>query len=357
MNQTSKNNKPLASISLDLDNQWSYMKTHGDPGWEDFPSYLDIIIPHVLDILDRLGLKITFFIVGQDAALEKNWEVLRLLTERGHEVGNHSFHHEPWLHLYPKDQIEKEVVEAEEHIIRVCGQKPNGFRGPGFSWSSNLLEVLAKHNYVFDASTLPTYIGPLARVYYFWTSDFSEEEKSQRDGLFGTFKDGLRPIKPYLWQLHNGSKLLEIPVTTIPIVKTPFHLSYLLYLSRFSSLLMSFYLKVALYLCLVTRTQPSFLLHPLDLIGGDQVPELAFFPGMDLRGDRKVHIFEKVLRQLSKHFILVNMSSHAQSILKQKKIKTLRPSSSAQLRIANCELRNLKSENQNSPSEIRNSKF
>jgi hypothetical protein len=26
--------KPLASISLDLDSLWSYMKTHGDPGWE-----------------------------------------------------------------------------------------------------------------------------------------------------------------------------------------------------------------------------------------------------------------------------------------------------------------------------------
>ena len=34
-----------ASISLDLDDQWSYMKVHGDKGWETFPSYLDIVIP------------------------------------------------------------------------------------------------------------------------------------------------------------------------------------------------------------------------------------------------------------------------------------------------------------------------
>ena len=27
-----------ASLSLDLDNQWSYMKTHGDDGWESYPS-------------------------------------------------------------------------------------------------------------------------------------------------------------------------------------------------------------------------------------------------------------------------------------------------------------------------------
>ena len=64
-NLIDKNNKPLCSLSLDLDNQWSYMKTHGDSGWEEFPSYLDILIPYLLDILEKLKLKITFFIVGQ----------------------------------------------------------------------------------------------------------------------------------------------------------------------------------------------------------------------------------------------------------------------------------------------------
>ena len=61
-----------ASISLDLDDKWSYMKVHGDDGWEKFPSYLDIVLPITLDILDKLDIKITFFIVGQDAAIEKN---------------------------------------------------------------------------------------------------------------------------------------------------------------------------------------------------------------------------------------------------------------------------------------------
>jgi hypothetical protein len=52
-----------ASISLDLDDQWSYMKVHGDEGWEEFPSYLDVFLPLVLDVLDKLDVKITFFIV------------------------------------------------------------------------------------------------------------------------------------------------------------------------------------------------------------------------------------------------------------------------------------------------------
>ncbi len=317
--------KPLASVSLDLDNQWSYMKTHGDEGWKEFPSYFHIFIPQVLDVLDRLDLKITFFIVGQDAALDKNKDLLKLLTERGHEVGNHSFHHEPWLHLYSKDQIRREILEAEEHIMQVTGQKPNGFRGPGFSWSPVLLEVLAEHNYTYDATTLPNYLNPLARAYFLWTSNFTKEEKEQRKELFGSLKDGLRPVKAYFWELASGSRLLEIPITTIPVIKTPFHLSYLLYLSRFSEKLMSLYLTTAITLCRITKTEPSFLLHPLDLLDGTQVPELAFFPGMNLDTTQKVTLFETVLKELKKHFALVNMSSHAQALLKRNRLKVLSP--------------------------------
>ncbi len=64
--------KPIASLSLDLDNKWSYMKTHGDAGWESFPTYLDVIVPRSLKFLRERDLKITYFIVGQDAAREEN---------------------------------------------------------------------------------------------------------------------------------------------------------------------------------------------------------------------------------------------------------------------------------------------
>jgi hypothetical protein len=294
------------------------MKTHGDSGWDSFPSYFDTFIPLVLDALDELDLKITFFIVGQDAALEKNHDALKMLTERGHEVGNHSFSHEPWLHLYPKDQIRKEIFETQEHIFKVTGQKPLGFRGPGFSWSPDLLEVLVENGYLYDASTLPTFLGPLARLYYFWKSNLTSEEKEKRNKLFGSFKEGLRPIKPHYLMLQSGGKILEIPVTTIPIFKTPFHLSYLLYLSRFSKLLMSYYLILALTICRITQTIPSYLLHPLDLLGCDKFAGLSFFPGMDLETAQKIEILYEVIKKLNKHFRLVDMSKYAESIIKEK---------------------------------------
>jgi len=69
-----------ASLSLDLDNQWSYMKTHGDAGWQSHPSYLDAVVPRILAFLAERRLTITFFIVGQDAALEKNHTALRSIA-------------------------------------------------------------------------------------------------------------------------------------------------------------------------------------------------------------------------------------------------------------------------------------
>ena len=313
--------KPAASVSLDLDNLWSYMKVHGDQGWEEFPSYLDDFVPKVLDALDGLKLKITFMIVGQDAALEKNWESLRMLTDRDHEIGNHSFHHEPWLHLYSQEKIKQELLLAEEKITQTTGQKPVGFRGPGYSWSRNLIEILAENDYLYDASSLPTYIGPLARFYYFWKADLSEDEKGTRNNLFGTLKDGTKPVKPYLWRLAAGGTLLEIPVTTIPVIRTPFHLSYLLYLSRLSPALATAYLKLAIRVCQLTGTEPSFLLHPLDLLSGEEIPELAFFPGMDLVSEKKIEVFSRTLGTLSNHFELVTMSAHAKSILEGKRLR------------------------------------
>jgi peptidoglycan-N-acetylglucosamine deacetylase len=315
--------KMLASISLDLDDQWSYMKVHGDDGWETFPSYLDIVVPIFLDVFDKLDIKITFFVVGQDAAIEKNHKVLRSIIERGHEIGNHSFHHESWLKTYSKEKINAEIEMAEEAIVKATGTRTNMFRGPGFSWSSDLLEVLQKRNYIFDASTLPTYISPLLRQYYFAKSKLSKEEKENRKELFGSFREGFYPLKPYVWNLKNKTKLLEIPVTTMPFFKLPFHQSYLLYISGVSTFLMKAYLRFAIFMCKITNTPPSYLLHPLDLIGGDDVPQLSFFPGMSIKSEKKLEVFETAITMLKKNFELLPMSSfskHFKDNVKEKEL-------------------------------------
>jgi peptidoglycan-N-acetylglucosamine deacetylase len=317
-----KASKPLASLSLDLDNKWSYMKTHGDAGWESFPSYLDVIVPRALNFLKERKLTITFFIVGQDAALEKNREALAQIPVAGHEIGNHSFHHQPWLHLYSEAEIESELARAEEHIERVTNQRPVGFRGPGFSLSPATLSVLARRGYEYDASTFPTFLGPLARAYYFMTAKLTEEEKRKRKALFGKLRDGLQPIKPYRWQV-DGRTLVEIPVTTMPVFKVPVHVSYLIYLSVFSPALARQYFRLAIKFCRLNGVQPSLLLHPLDFLGSDDTQDLSFFPAMRMPSEKKLQMVSEILRLLTDNFNVLTMRQHASEAALSNKLETL----------------------------------
>ncbi|MBS1797363.1 MAG: polysaccharide deacetylase family protein [Acidobacteria bacterium] len=320
--------KPIASLSLDLDNKWSYMKTHGDAGWESLPSYLDVCVPRVLRFLKERELNITFFIVGQDAALERNREAIGQLAAAGHEIGNHSFRHEPWLHLYSKDELREEFEKTENALEAATGQIPKGFRGPGYSLSPTVLEVLAERGYEYDCSTLPTYIAPLARAYYFFKSpEMSDEEREKRKKLFGKFSDGFQSLKPYRWQIGEKS-LTEIPVTTLPLFKTPIHASYVIYLSTFSRFAARAYWKTALEMCKLTNTEPSLLLHPLDFLSGDDAPELKFFPAMNLPIEKKLEFVGEILEMFGKSFSILNMREHAREAagtnLPRKDVRSLR---------------------------------
>jgi hypothetical protein len=319
---------PLASLSLDLDNKWSYLKTHGDAGWETFPSYLDVVVPRVLDLLAARGLTITFFVVGQDASLPSNHAVLRSIAAAGHEIGNHSFNHEPWLHLYSPEELSAELTRAEDAIRSATGAVPTGFRGPGFSFSQPLLAELARRGYDYDASTFPTFLGPLARLYYFLSTNLSREERAERKQLFGRFAEGFRSLRPYLWP-DLPRPLLEIPVTTMPVFKLPIHVSYLLYLGQFSPGLASLYFRVALGLCRLLRFEPSILLHPLDFLGCDDDGDLAFFPAMKLPAERKLAIVGRALDQLAAHYRIVPMRDHAAAIRERLRQPAVSPPASA----------------------------
>ncbi len=304
-----------ASLSLDLDNKWSYMKTHGDPGWESHPSYLETLIPRVLPLLDELGATITFFIVGRDAEVPSYHGLLHSIAARGHEIGNHSFFHEPWICKRTESEINDELARAEDAIESATGEVPRGFRGPGFASSDEMTKVLCRRGYLYDASSLPTFIGPLARAYYLRASNMSEDDLKDRDLLFGSFSDGFRKNVPYFVRA-NGATLLEIPVTTMPILRIPIHLSYVLYLAGVSPALALAYFRTALALCRITGTPPSILLHPLDFLTVRECPELAFFPAMSLDAGIKAHVVHESLLTLKRQFDIVPLREVARSMYK-----------------------------------------
>ncbi len=301
----------FASLSIDLDNQWSYQKTHGDAGWEEYPSYLHLVVPRILDFLAEFEIRSTIFIVGKDAELRKNRDAMRAIGDSGHEVANHSYSHDPGMAGFATERIHSEVAEAEYWIEEATGFRPKGFRAPGFSHSPALMELLARRQYLYDASTFPTFIGPVARTYHLATSNLTREEKQERKHLYGGWGDMFRTLHAHPLELEESQPLLEIPVTTMPCLRTPIHASYLLYLATYFPPAARSYFNTALTLCKLTRTRPSFVLHPTDFLGCDDVPELMFFPAMNQLSGWKVYQLGRLIQILTRRFEVGTMRDHA----------------------------------------------
>lgn len=301
--------KPVCSISLDLDNEWSYLRTRGNADWERSRSYLPFVVPRILKVLEQAGVPITFFIVGRDAAMQENSDALRQIAGAGHEIANHTYMHEPWLHLYSREQLHEELSRTEEAIHDVTGHHTRGFRGPGFSTSPLVREVLHERGYTYDASLFPTVMGPVARAVFFLTSRLPAEEKAKRKGLYGSFRDAFGTLEPFAWP----SGLMEVPVTTMPLFRVPIHLTYLLFLASFSMPLARLYWRTAVTMCRLRKVAPSLLLHPTDFLDSREVPSMDFFPGMRLPSVRKLELIRTVLTDLKAHWKPATMADHVRS--------------------------------------------
>lgn len=85
------------------------------------------ITPAVLDTLDELGARGTFFMVGE--RVREHPAVARLVWERGHQVGNHSMTH-PRMLFMKRAEVEREIDETNKIIADAVGAEPILFRPP-----------------------------------------------------------------------------------------------------------------------------------------------------------------------------------------------------------------------------------
>ena len=312
-----------ASVSVDLDNEWAYLKTQGVGDWTSFPSYLDRVVPRMLGEFKAAGLNITFFVVGKDAVLPENAHALRQIADAGHEVANHSFMHEPWLHLYSREELERDFEKSEAAILKATGCRPAGFRGPGFSSSPLVRQMLLERGYTYDASLFPTTLGPVARAYFRLKSQLSDDEKKKRSGLYGSLSDAYCTLRPF--EIEPG--LMEVPVTTMPIVRFPVHLSYLLFLAQYSEALARLYWQMAVTLCRLSHIGPSLLLHPTDFLDAKDAPGMNFFPAMKIPAQRKIALVRFALDTLKENWATGTVAAHARAgALHTKSSSILQPS-------------------------------
>lgn len=82
------------------------------------------VTPWVLDLLDRYGIKATFFMVGQN--VDRNPHLLQEVLRRGHRVGNHTHHHLQGIKVTSQQYV-ADVMEASRRIPSRLFRPPHGF--------------------------------------------------------------------------------------------------------------------------------------------------------------------------------------------------------------------------------------
>ena len=81
------------------------------------------ITPWVLDLLDKYGIKATFFMVGDN--VRKHPDEYRMVVERGHRIGNHTFNHIRGFEYLSRNYL-RNADKANEYLHTDLFRPPHG---------------------------------------------------------------------------------------------------------------------------------------------------------------------------------------------------------------------------------------
>lgn len=177
-------------LTFDIE-EWYIEKTYNGGRNEKYTEF-NTILTKILHLLEDRNIKATFFCIGQMAIDFP--DVIKLIANRGHEIGCHSHKH-LWLNKLSKDEAMDDTQTAVDSLEQCIGKKIKSYRAPAFSIGENNLwafEILAKCGIERDASVFPA------------VRDF---------GGFSLFDESGPIILNY-----KGITLKEFPVSTVKIL-------------------------------------------------------------------------------------------------------------------------------------------
>ncbi len=105
----------------------------------------------VLALLERYGIKATFFIPGHSALAHP--EPTKRIRDGGHEIGHHGWVHENPVLLTPEQ--ERHVMERGlESLDKVVGVRPIGYRSPAWDNSPATVQLLMEYGFEYESSLM-----------------------------------------------------------------------------------------------------------------------------------------------------------------------------------------------------------
>ena len=148
--------RAAACITFDLDAESPLLYEHPETARQ-----LDVMthqaygprtaVPRLLRLLDRHGLRATFFVPGYTA---ERWpSAVRSIRDAGHEIAHHGYLHEGSRDADP-DTEERRLLRGLEALDAVAGVRPIGYRAPNWEASYALPAILARHGFRYDSGLM-----------------------------------------------------------------------------------------------------------------------------------------------------------------------------------------------------------
>ena len=108
-------------------------------------------IPRILALLERHGIKASFFVPAVVATLYPDEQ--RRVVDAGHEVAIHGWIHERNSELPPQNERELQMRSADT-LERICGIRPVGIRTPSWDFTPHTLAITREMGLIYDSSLM-----------------------------------------------------------------------------------------------------------------------------------------------------------------------------------------------------------
>jgi polysaccharide deacetylase family protein (PEP-CTERM system associated) len=140
-------------LSIDFED-WHQLvhRRLGFADWDRPHAALERQTAHLLDLLDELGAKATFFLLGMTVA--RHGELVAEIVSRGHEPASHGYAHARVYDQTP-EQFRADLEQSIELISDATGQRPLAYRAPAFSINRRTpwaYDVLLETGFRYDSS-------------------------------------------------------------------------------------------------------------------------------------------------------------------------------------------------------------
>jgi len=151
----------------------------------------------IVELFNSHQIDATFFITA--SITERFPSAIRRICAENHEIACHGLDHVGYECLLNKEKQSQRIKLATDIIMSATGDRPLGFRAPGFKINRACVETLRENGYLYDSSMVPMYVP-------------------------GAYGRPLTPSRPYFLTKNSKQKtshLVELPVSVNPLIPLP----------------------------------------------------------------------------------------------------------------------------------------